>query len=40
MVAARLDTGDKKVEEFVTDMPLGDNNTAVVTTNIIRAIVL
>jgi len=40
MMAARFDTGDKEVEEFVTDMLLGDNNTAVVTTNIIRAIVM
>ena len=40
MVAARLDTGDKKVEEFVCEMLLGDNNTAVVTTDIIRAIVM
>jgi len=40
MIAARIDLGDERLEELITEIILGDNNTAVVSAEMIRGIVM
>ena len=39
MIAARIDAGDKAIVNLVREMILSDNNTAILTTDVIRGIV-